>query len=298
VGALARVSILGSAGRAAWTGAHRPVAADLRPLFEVLAVASPSALIEASESGAESLDALAGCARWLGAIDAATVRLELLSTPVPVRVRVLAFPAGPEGLGWGRSSQAAELHDAAHRLRALGLATSRPLGFLERARAPRRAPSFLVLGDSDAPTLAALLRSRPRAPGAPEEGKAPAISLAARRRLVVLAGAFLRSLHAAGWVHPALREADLLVEDGELVLAGLRGLARARLSGARRGWALGRLLRSSELPLSLTDGLRFAKSYLRHEPDARQSLRALYRDAVLGERGTARTAAVGPGLPG
>ncbi len=298
MGALARLSIRGSAGRAAWAGVHRPVAGDLRPLFEALADASSPMLLEAWASGAEPRAALAGSARWLDAIDAHTARLELPSTPGPLRVRVLALPGDARGLGWGRASLASQLHDAAHRLRAHGLATSRPLGFLERSRAPCRSQSFLVLGDSDGPTLAEVLRSPSRAPGAAEDPEAPAVSLAVRRRLLVAAGAFLRSLHAAGWVHPTLRAADILVEDGELVLAGLRGLARRRLSGGRPERVLGRLLRSSGLSLSLTDELRFARSYLRHDPEARQRLRALYRHTSSVERQTAQTAAVGPGTSG
>jgi len=149
----------------------------------------------------------------------------------------------------------------AHRLRALGIDTPRPLGFIERAHQPARVKSFAVSEYIFAPTL---IEFRDERVAAALKGNREA--LLEKRALFTRVAGLLRDLNRHH-VHPRELDASGVLVDGDtLVVASLGGLNRRRIFSGGAGLELAVTLGQELLDhpgVSTTDRMRFAASYFR-----------------------------------
>lgn len=142
-----------------WRGEHRPELLDLVELFRHL-----TQLPDSGELSAES---------WRGALPPHAVFVRSLGPETAQLVLrggsltdIVVKAASPEPVAWWRLSGAHRRSRAfrafqwAHRLRAFGLEAPRPLGYLERSRAPSRHRSFQVSEHVEALSLLALAEER------------------------------------------------------------------------------------------------------------------------------------------
>ncbi|MCC7384690.1 MAG: phosphotransferase [Deltaproteobacteria bacterium] len=273
-----------------WTGEHRPELIDLRPLFARLIEMRPGENLPIEEWRAVLPPEL-HLVRMLGPRSvhvhtrAAQVRDLVIKLCLPrlgSRWRRLTAPV--------RHSRSHRAYFWAHRLRALGIETPRPLGFIERAHQPAMAMSFTVSEYIFAPTLTEL---RDQA-FAPAEGRADA--LLEKRTLIRRVAELIDDLHRRGLFHGDLHAGNLLVAEGSLVLIDLESVRSARLRSRGQLANLVRLNRDflDTKLVSRADRLRFLEAYLRRDGDRTERRELFARvatetDKKLAERGEAFT---------
>jgi serine/threonine protein kinase len=257
-----------------WRGFGRPDVAGLGPLLKSLPNLDPSVL--ADEVGA--------AAAWAHVLPAG-VELGAVLRPSVVRLRLegafdvvakLVRPSGdPRLLGWLRAferSRASRAHLAAHRLRAIGVVVPRPLGFVERARRPRMASSFVVYEYLPGRTLLEEARRLSR-PGHRLE----------RRALFDRVAELYERLHQHGIFHADLHAGNILVGTEGVAPIDLVSLRRVSLPGRAVLKNLARLNRDflDRSAISRSDRLRFLHTYLRHLGGRTERAHALFRAVQL-----------------
>jgi hypothetical protein len=255
-----------------WVGEHRPELIDLRPLFEHLAEMEPEQT-PSLERWRIALPESATLVRLLGE-RTAHIRMRGAAVPDLAVKLVLPFSGGAvrKLAEQVRHSRAQRAYLWAHRLRALGIATPRPLGYLERAQRPALEKSFVVTEYVFAPTLIEFRDQR----WLERRGRDTVLE---KRALIRRVADLLRDLDARGVLRSEPSLEHLLVpEDGALVLVDLdTNLAtKARWKGPVPG--LARLERAFARPLSMTDRMRFLDAFVRHAADRATQRRALFTE--------------------
>lgn len=205
------------------------------------------------------------------------LHLEIPSAPLVQHIVVkLVLPRESSGLR--RLTEAVERsrshrsHLWAHRLRALGIETPRPLGYVEHGRAPARYPSFAVFEHVGAPTLTELRDGRLSLMPLSMEG------LAEKRALIRRVAALLRTMHTRGVFHADLHPGNILVDGDRLLVVDLESVRSFSLPGRATMKNLVRLNRDflSTRMITRADRMRFLETYLLHEADARTRARMLW----------------------
>lgn len=256
---------------AVWVGEHRPDLLDLRGIFTRLIELRPDENLP-TPAWRQALPPEVHLIRLLGP---RTAHVHYPGAPVPDLVIKMSPARAPSA--WRqltarvRHSRAQRAYLWAHRLRAIGIDTPRPLGFVERETAPTLHPSFVVSEYVFAPTLVEI-RDRGFVTA---EGRD---FLAEKRAVVQRTAELLRTLHAHGIFHGDLHAGNLLVSDEGLMLIDLESLRTLRLPGRAPLKNLVRLNRDflDTRLITTADRLRFLAHYLRHQPDPRAARRALF----------------------
>lgn len=252
-----------------WTGVHTPACVNLLELL------IPLLAEEGLDDGLESLlSRLPASVRVEARLGPNAVGLWLAGEGEGAHVVLKWVPSSRRGpldalLHLHEGSRAQRAHLMAHRLRAFGLSVPRPLGYLERARAPRSRPSLHLSEWVRRPDLRAWWLAQAAHPQA---------SRLRRQRLLELANT-LRRLQAQGLFHGDLHAENVLVDEAGLRLLDLEsirptaGRDRVVIKGLLRLWRDAEELGG----LSRADRLRFLREFLRHAAAARLQYRALWR---------------------
>ncbi len=257
---------------ATWVGEHRPELIDLRGVFARLVDMQPEENLP-TPAWRQALPPEVHLIRLLGP---RTAHVHYPGAQVPNLVIKMSLPrpsnAWRQLTARVRHSRAQRAYRWAHRLRAIGIETPRPLGFIEREDAPTLHTSFVVSEYIFAPTL---MEIRDR--GFATEGGRD--FLAEKRALVQRMAETLRTLHAHGVFHGDLHAANVLVTPDAIMLIDLESLRDLRLPGQAPLKNLVRLNRDflDTRLITTADRLRFLAHYLRHAPDHRAAGRALFR---------------------
>lgn len=259
----ARLELNDQRGRR-WVGVHTPACADLRDLFTPLL--AEEGLNEGSQALIDRLPDGVGVQAQLGpnalGLHAPGLgdnsELVLKWVPPSQRGPLDALVHATEG------SRAQRAHLMAHRLRAFGLSVPRPLGYLERAHAPRRHPSLHVSAYVRSPDLRAWWAARLA------EGT-PAGSDDARRLCLMQLAQALRMLRSQGLFHGDLHAENILMAPSGIVLLDLESVRPIGRGDRLVKKGLLRLYRDAcELGgLRDVDRLRFLREFLRHSANAR-----------------------------
>jgi hypothetical protein len=267
MGLLRRVQ-LEDTRHARWVGEHRPELIDLRSLFEHLSEMEP----EEAPSLERWRIALPESAMLVRLLGERTAHIRMRGAGVPDLAVKLLLPSGGGAFRklaeQVRHSRAQRAYLWAHRLRALGIDTPRPLGYLERAQRPALEKSFVVTEYVFAPTLIEFRDQR----WLERRGRDTVLE---KRALIRRVADLLRDLDAKGALRFELSLEHLLVpEQGALVLVDLEPKTRWR--GPVPG--LARLERAFQRPLSRTDRMRFVDAFVRHAADRATQRRALFTE--------------------
>jgi hypothetical protein len=280
--------------RTHWVGEHRPDLAHLAEVFRSIVALDVRALEAGPASAVDAWRAvLPEPLHVVRPLSARAVHVHALRGPV--RDLVLKVSPPSSGSGWQRltsrieRSRAHRAHLWAHRLRAIGIETPRPLGFVETASAPSRHASFLATEYVDAPILVelrehglGLLGVRPRE-----------CALQEKRALIERVASVLRALEARGYVSDTIDASRLLVTARDVVVldpGSFREARRrerawlatlARLDAAFAGWS----------ELTRADRLRFLDAFVRHDPGRPARRRALWTALAPSPRRAATTLA-------
>lgn len=270
MGYAARLALNDAAGLA-WRGEHRLEVPTLQGLLAALPGLDVGVLTDEIGAAAAWAHVLPTGVELVALLRPTVVHLRLPEGPLREVVVKLVRPSGGKGpLGWLRGlegSRARRAHLAGHRLQAIGVHTPRPLGFLERARAPRQHPSFLAYEHLPGRTLLEVAR-----------GLAGPEARAARRRLIEETAALYAHLHHQGVFHADLHAGNLLVTEQGLAVIDLVSLRRFAFLERAILKNLARLNRDflDLTALSTTDRYRFLRAYLRRHASARTRARALF----------------------
>lgn len=260
-------------GSAAWVGEHRPDLVDLEGLFAGL-VALDSEDSPAPEQWRAVLPAPAAFIRLLGPH---TAHVHISGAVVSDLAVKLATPrVGPR---WRRitdqvrHSRSHRRHLWAHRLRALGIDTPRPLGFIERAHHPALDKSFAVTEYVFAPNLAEVREHRLPAFDAGRE------AVLEKRNLIRGVAELTRELHARGLFPAELSGRRMLVTDESIMLTGVEAMRSALLPERASLQDLVKLHHESlqARRVTRTDRMRFIDTYLRYSPRRASERRSLFR---------------------
>lgn len=263
-----------------WVGAHTPASADLLELL------TPLLAEDGLDDGVEGLAArLPSCARLEARLGPNALGLSLDGPGAIHRLVLKLVPPSARGavdavLHLHEGSRARRAHVMSHRLRAFGVGTPAPLGFLERSVRPRAAPSLHVSAWVPAPDLRAWWIGS----GAPRAER--------RARLAQVAVA-LRTLHARGLFPGDLHAENLLVGPEDVLWLDLESIRSAGRRDRVRTKSLARLDRDAEeLGVPRIERLRFLEVYLRHQAGARAQRRRLWTQIarVAADRRRARAA--------
>lgn len=264
MGYQARLDLLDQRQRR-WTGVHTPSSVDLRPVFE------PLLAEEGLEDGIEGVqERLPDSAEMVQMLGPRALALRVHGEGEVVEAVLKLVPPSARGpidslVHLHDGSRARRAHTMAHRLRAFGLGAPRPLGYLERARRPRSAPSLQVSAWVRAPDLYGWWR---------EPGRSVAERRARLRQLALL----LRGLHAQGFFHADLHAENLLVHDDEVLLLDLESVRTLTMPDRVIVKSFARLARdATTLGVSRSDRLRVLEEYLRHQSDRGARWRRLWR---------------------
>lgn len=265
-----------------WVGEHRPELIDLQPIFERVVELDVAALEPGMSSASEA---------WRAALPEDVHIIRMLSERAvhvhvsrgaQVRDLVLKVYLPHADRKWRRLTERMErsrshrAHLWGHRLRAIGIDTPRPLGFVERSEKPSRHPSFAATEYVLAPALLELKdtgMSMLRVP----RGSA----VLEKRALIERFAAVLRSMHAHGMFLRDLSPSTFLVADKQVIVGDVDAMREAALkrgTAAVEGLvAVHRAFRDAKV-LTKTDRLRFLRTYLRHEADRESRVRALWSE--------------------
>lgn len=250
----ARLELRDAAG-ARWRGAAAPGFEGARDVFEALLAAPELDLARGAGPGPE------------------------LTLPPAVRLEV--FP--PRGGWWPRPSPARQAHLLTHQVRAFGVAVSRPLAWLEAARAPGAKASFRLVAAEPETTLGQWWALRLLALREADR----AAYVAEKRRCIHQLAVLLRTLEAEGYHCQRLTPATFGVAEDHVVLREVGALSAAGRRSDGSDAALAELLRDLlELGgLTRGDRMRFARVLEAHRPGPAAAARARW----------ARVAALEPG---
>jgi hypothetical protein len=255
-----------------WVGEHRPELIDLTSLLQHL--------IELEPEEAPSLErwriALPEHATLVRLLGARTAHIRIKGGAVLDVVVKLMLPhvrgAFRKLAEQVRHSRAQRAYLWAHRLRALGIETPRPLGFVERAERPALEKSFVVTEYVFAPSLIEfrdqkLLERRGRE------------ALLEKRALIQRVAELVRELHRRGLSHAELGADHLLVPtEGPILLVDLDRVEELGTSARSPLAHITRLCRDFKRGsgLTRTDRMRFLATYLRHAADPTARRRQLF----------------------
>ena len=160
----------------------------------------------------------------------------------------------------------------AHRLRALGIETPRPLGYCEFEQSPRRHASFAVFEYIEAPTLLEVRESKLNLPVLSPD------AVHEKRALIGHVAAFLRTMHSRGVFHGDLHAGNLLIAESGPMLVDLDSMRTIARRGQLTMKNLVRLNRDflETSGISRTDRFRFLSTYLQHDADRGPRLRSMW----------------------
>jgi tRNA A-37 threonylcarbamoyl transferase component Bud32 len=283
-----------------WVGEHRPELADLTRLFVHLAEID----VKQIEAGG-----IAALEAWRNVLPEGILFVRMLSTrcihvhlpnaPV-IQHAVVKLVTPKAATGLRRLTEPVERsrshrsHLWAHRLRALGIETPRPLGYVEHEKRPARNVSFASFEHVGAPTLMDIRDGRlsllsTLGPGA----------IAEKRALIVRVARLLAKLHANDLFHGDLHPANILVDKDRLLVVDLESMRSVSFPGRAAVKNLVRLNRDflDTRLITRTDRLRFLSTYVEHRADRETLLRLLWNrvrfatEQKLVERGQAFTPA-------
>jgi hypothetical protein len=196
-----------------WVGEHRPELLDLTPVFGGLVELQPAAEVPLEAWRA----VLPPEVHLVARLGPRTVHVHQKGVGAEHFVLKLSLPRDGSSLRRiaerARRSRAQRAYLWAHRLRALGIETPRPLGFLERAHAPAAHASFSVTEYIFAPSLIELRDGRLLAGMAPGTSAISAPSSAGWPTY--------RASSCAGLFHGDLHAGNLLVQEGALMVIDL-----------------------------------------------------------------------------
>jgi serine/threonine protein kinase len=278
MGYLARIELDEREGET-WIGEHRPELCDLEPIFSR---AIGIDLARLAEGGPAANDA------WQAAMPDGVTSMRVLG-PRCVHLHVADAVARDivVKIVWPRPddvrlrnlferSRSHRAHLWAHRLRALGIETPRPLGYVERRRAPSRSISFAAFEYVGAPTLTEI-RDGPWSllPFTPE-------GLREKRSLIRRVAELMADLHRKGVFHADLHPSNILVSGESLLLVDLESIRTFALpwrAATRNLVRLNRDFRDTRM-ITRTDRMRFVQRYLFHDADAPTRRRALWSDVL------------------
>ena len=262
-----------------WVGEHRPELADLSRLFVHLAEMD---LRQIEAGGLAALEAwravLPDGILFVRMLSTRCVHVHLPSAPsIQHVVMKLVMPKAATGLRRltepVERSRSHRSHLWAHRLRALGIDTPRPLGYVEHEKRPARHASFAAFEHVGAPTLMDIRDGRLSL--LPTIGQG---AIAEKRALIVRVARLLAKLHANGLFHGDLHPANILVEKDRLLIVDLESMRSVSFPGRVALKNLVRLNRDflDTRLVTRTDRLRFLKAYLEHQADRETQLRLLW----------------------
>lgn len=262
-----------------WVGEHRPELIDLEPIFRRLVDLQVAQLEPGISSASEA---------WRLALPEDVHIIRMLS-PRAVHVHVPRSPTVrdlviklylPHGeRTWRRitertsQSRSHRAHLWGHRLRAIGIDTPRPLGYIERSEKPARHVSFAATEYVLAPTLIELKdtgMSMLRVPGN--------TAVLEKRALIERLAAVLRAMHAHGMFLVEPTPSTFFISNKEVMVADVDSMNEAFRTGRASVDGLVALHRAfaDARALTKTDRLRFLRTYLRHEADRESRVRALW----------------------
>jgi tRNA A-37 threonylcarbamoyl transferase component Bud32 len=255
-----------------WIGEHRPELIDLMGVFARLVEMQPGETLP-TEQWRAALPPHVTLVRLLGP---RTAHVHVREAKVPDLVIKLCLPN--VGSRWRRLTETvrhSRSHRAylwAHRLRALGIDTPRPLGFIEREEHPALDKSFTVSEYIFAPTLTELRDEQL----APVEGRRDA--LLEKRTLIRRVAELVRDLHERGLFHGDLHAGNLLVAERSILLIDLDSMRSSLMSPKAPIKNLLRLNRDflDTARVSRADRMRFLDVYLAHSADRVARRRGLF----------------------
>lgn len=267
-----------------WVGEHRPELVNLEGIFRQLAgLEAPAVELGASSAGEAWRRALPQDVHIIRILSPRTVHVHAPRAPL-IRDMVIKLMLPRPDSGWRRLTQRIDrsrshrAHLWGHRLRALGIDTPRPLGYVERSTTPARHISFAVTEYVLAPTLLEV-----RDTGMSMLGiRGPGAALVEKRALISRVAALLRKMHGHGVFHAELDPENLLVAEDAVLVTGVEAMRRFVLPG---GAAMRNLLRLHRAfldarLLTRADRMRFLRTYLRHEADRGARVRALWGELL------------------
>jgi hypothetical protein len=262
-----------------WVGEHRPELIDLEPIFRRLVDIDSAQLEPGIASASEA---------WRAALPEDVHLIRMLSPravhihcprSLVVRDLVIKLYLPHADRKWRRltermaQSRSHRAHLWGHRLRAIGIDTPRPLGYIERSEKPSRYVSFAATEYVLAPTLIELKdtgMSMLRVPGN--------TAVLEKRALIERLAAVLRAMHAHGMFLVDPSPTAFFVAGKEVMVADVDSMNEALRSGKASVDGLVALHRAfaDARALTKTDRLRFLRTYLRHEADRESRIRALW----------------------
>jgi tRNA A-37 threonylcarbamoyl transferase component Bud32 len=272
-------------GTELWVGEHRPELIDLEAIFRSLVSLDVSALDVGTSSATEAWrHALPNDAHVVRVLSPRTVHIHVPRGPLVKDLVLKVMPPRPDS-GWRRlterveRSRAHRAHLWAHRLRAIGIDTPRPLGFVERATKPTRYVSFSATEHVLLPALVEVRDSRlSMAMAGPGDGAA----IAEKRALIDRIASMLRKMHAHGLFHADLHAGNLLVAPDSvwvIDLESMRSFAFAEHATVRALVRLNRAFLDTRM-ITRTDRMRFLRSYLQHQADRTSRTRELWNKVL------------------
>jgi tRNA A-37 threonylcarbamoyl transferase component Bud32 len=267
-----------------WVGEHRPELVDLSSIFLRLVELELPKLEVGPAAAAEA---------WRHALPDDVHIIQILS-PQAVHVHAPRSPAVKDLVikvmmprpdkGWRRLTQRVDrsrshrAHLWGHRLRAIGIDTPRPLGYVERSHTPARFVSFAVTEYVLAQTLVEVRDQGMSMVGVGGPGSA----LTEKRALIDRVAKVFRTMHAFGMFHADLHPGNILVTKDAVMIIDLESMRRIVFPNRLVMQNLIKLNRSftDTRLITRTDRLRFLRAYLRHQADRPHRTRTLW-DKVL-----------------
>jgi len=258
-----------------WVGEHRPELIDLSGIFSRLIEMVPGENLP-TPAWRQSLPPEVHLVRLLGP---RTAQVHWREAPIQDLVIKLSMPKATST--WRqitarvRHSRAQRAYLWAHRLRALGIETPRPLGFMEHQDGPALNPSFVVSEYIFAPTLVEI-RDRGLATADPRTSD----FFREKHEVLQHVAELFRTMDARGVFHGDLHAGNLLVDGPRVLVLDLESVRTMRVPG--RSPMLANLVRLNRDFLdtrlvTTSDRLRFLSHYLRYVPDRATARRALFR---------------------
>jgi tRNA A-37 threonylcarbamoyl transferase component Bud32 len=265
---------------ATWKGEHRPEFVNLEGIFrQVIELDVPALEPGLASAGEAWRKALPDDVHIIRMLSPNAVHVHASRAPL-VKDMVIKLMLPRPDTGWRRLTQRLDrsrshrAHLWGHRLRALGIDTPRPLGYIERKDTPARYPSFAVTEYVLAPTLVELRDTGMQMLGV----RGPGAALIEKRALIERIATLMRKMHAHGVFHADLHAGNILVTPEAVLLIDLESMRRFAVPHRASVKNLIRLNRAflDTRIITRTDRMRFLRAYLRHQPDRPNRLRVLW----------------------